>query len=149
MGETQRMKRFLSILLITFTGFACEPIGPLAGSKLSGQESEMPSSWNDLSAVEIVQLETHDHYAVNLWGVGLDSIYYVASSRGPDSGWAKRIRIDNNVRLRINDSIYQLKATVITDADELDIVAAEFGKKYDLDTTSDFPDAVVYRLDPR
>lgn len=128
---------------------ACEPVGPLPGRALSGEEAKPPESWQALNDVEVVQLETVGPYSVNIWGVALDDDYYVASADGLKTRWAQQIAKDDKVRLRIGDKIYPLRAVVVGEAEQ-DRVAAAYARKYDdMDSAEDFPDVVVFRLEPR
>ena len=143
------LNRFFVTLCLGLILAACEPIGPLPGTGLSGQVVATPASWEPTNIVEVIQLETSGPRSVNIWGVGLDTGYYVASSAGEKSTWASRITRDPEVRLRIEDNIYELRAEVVTDAEELARVGAAFQQKYELDAGEDFPEATLYRLDPR
>lgn len=152
MMDIKNKRKFLYpglLALVTVCLSACEPLGPFAGSKIAGEQVAVPESWSELNATEVVQIETQGPYCVNVWGVGLDRDFYVASSRGPNSRWAKRISLNSNVRLRIAGSIYPLDAITVTDVAELSRVAVGFTEKYELDASQDFPEAVVYRLDRR
>lgn len=127
----------------------CEPIGPVPGAKLTGTITSVPEDWRLLNAAEVIQLATFDDYSVNLWGVGTETGYYLASSRGAGSKWAARISKDANVRLRIEGNIYLLRAVEVTESNELESVRKAFKSKYNLDADEDFPEAVVYRMDSR
>ena len=146
---TRKISRLGFAALVIVCLSACEPTGPFAGSRLAGEAVVVPESWRELNSVEVVQLETKGQYCVNLWGIGLDRHFYVASSRGPASKWAKRISLQSEVRLRVGSSLFELNAVVVTDVSELDLIAAGYKEKYDLNATVDFPEAVVYRLDRR
>ena len=145
------MKRYrvAAFILSALLLIGCEPVGPVPGTRLDGQDMPPPGNWLPLNTTEVIQLSTFDNYSVNLWGVATDQGYYVASSRGPESKWASRITRNANVRLRIEGNIYPLSAAEVTDTEELEVVRAAFKRKYDLDADEDFPDAVVYRMDPR
>jgi len=136
-----------TVLLLALS--ACEPMGPLPGTSLAGIVEPAPENWSALDTSETIQLETladNKPYSVNIWGVGLGQFYYVASAKGAESRWAKRIARNNRVRLRIDQSIFELSAVIISDQAERDKVALAFQKKYDIEQSEDFPDAIVYRL---
>jgi hypothetical protein len=129
---------------------ACEPIGPLPGTSLAGNVEPAPENWSALDTSRTIQLETlvdKKPYSVNIWGVGLGQYYYVASAKGAESRWAKRIARNNQVRLRIDQSIFELTAIIVTDQAERDKAALAFQHKYDIEQSEDFPDAIVYRLE--
>jgi hypothetical protein len=81
--------------------------------------------------------------------VGLASGYYVAASEGLKATWASRLAKDPKTRIRINNKLYELRAVIVTDPDELALVARAFQQKYNLDAQEDFPDATLFRLDAR
>ncbi len=139
-----RLPAIVLLLLLA----ACEPVGPIPGTRLSGTTAVPPADWTGLNAVEVVQLEVTGPYVVNVWGVGLRDGYYVVAAEGNDSKWARRIQRDAKVRLRIGDTIYPLVAE-IQPRSSLDVVRDAFRAKYDVDDDSDFPDAIVFRLHAR
>lgn len=128
---------------------ACDPVGPVAGRKLSGEVKTPPADWTEIGKAEVVQLETEGPYSVNVWGVGLGPAFYVASAEGGETAWSKRISRDDKVRLRIGHDVFELQAVRVKDKDELEKVKDAYRKKYDLDAEQDFPEAIVYRLAPR
>lgn len=127
----------------------CEPMGPIPGRSIDGDAATAPDDWSLLDAAEVVQLETTGSYSVNLWGVGMPEGYFVAASRGPSTRWAKRIDRDPAVRLRVGASIYDLRASAVSERAVLERVAEAFKAKYDIEARDDFPDVVIYRLDSR
>ncbi len=142
--------RKLALLLTLTLLAACEPVGLMPGGALSGDVAAPPSDWGPLDEADVVQLETAGPYSVNIWGVVVDNEYYIASARGHESRWARRIdRRSPEVRLRIEDKVYELQAVVVDDETKLLNVADAFNAKYDTDAEADFPDVIVYRLEPR
>ena len=129
---------------------ACEPMGPVAGGKLSGTVTAPPVEWSTIASIENVLLETDpdDPYSVTVWGVALGDNYYVASGEGGKTRWARNITDDRRVILKANGALYELLAERISDPQELADVYAEYLTKYDLDPREDFAkDAWVFRLD--
>lgn len=141
-----RMLTVLSALVL----FGCEPMGPLPGGPLSGEVQPAPDDWSALGGVEIVQLETRpdDPYSINIWGVGLGKHYYIASGGGGESKWVGYIQANPNVRLRIDDSIFELNAVRVTDEAELSRTTKQFYKKYDMESQGDeaAAEAWLFRL---
>lgn len=143
------MRRTLCVILVAALLVACEPMGPLPGRTLSGEVSDPPQDWSGYNDTEVIQLETSGPYSVNIWGVVSGNHYYVASAGGAEARWAQRIERSPDVRLRIEDELFELRAITVTDEDELETVAEAFNDKYDLDAEEDFPEVIVYRLVPR
>ena len=156
-GETDELTviemnkfRLISTIFMLLVLSACEPMGPMPGTKLSGTLESVPDNWQPLDVTETVQLETRvgdRYYSVNIWGIGVGEFYYVASANGIESRWAQRIEKNNQVRLRIDESLFELAAVIVTDQPEREKVAQAFKEKYDVDSSEDFPDVVVYRLE--
>lgn len=142
--------RVTSILVLLIAVTACGPIYVLPGGALSGPVQPAPEDWAFADDVEVVQFEARpsDPYSVNLWGVGLGPYYYVSSSSGAD--WVSMVIEEPLVRLRIDGRIYLLSASSVTDAAELERVAAAYVAKYDVNPEGDFPaNVAVFRLAAR
>lgn len=145
------MTRIL-ILLSALILASCEPMGPLPGGQLSGEVKAIPDNWSAYSEVEILQLETRpdDPYSLNIWGVGLGKDYYVASGGGGESSWVDHIIDNPEVRLRIDNNIFELKAVRVTDEEELALVLKRYKEKYDMEAQGeDAAQAWLFRLDRR
>jgi hypothetical protein len=141
-----------ALLALSLLALACGPLGPLPGGALSGTPSQPPQDWSRAADEDTVQLETRpsDPYSVNVWGVGLETGFYVASGKGEDANWAKHIQADPNVRLQIGDTIYELRAGRVTDEAELESFRKALEAKYDFEVSPEQRDrAWIFRLDPR
>jgi hypothetical protein len=124
----------------------------LPGGELSGTVKPAPSDWKFSNAYEDVQLETRldDPYSVNIWGVAVGKRFMIASGRGLENAWAQHIEADPNVRLRIGEDIYELRA-VRTDhrLDRRRLLAA-MRAKYEFEPDEGEADeAVIFVLEPR
>jgi hypothetical protein len=140
----------LAIPLLLVLG--CGPLVMIPGGSLSGDVQPAPADWSFTDEVETVQLETRpsDPYSVNVWGVGVGDIFYIASGRGVDAAWAEHIEANPNVRLRVGDAIYELDATRTSDPAELDAFLVAAKAKYDFEPEPGQREtAVLYRLTPR
>ncbi len=142
------------VLALSFLALACGPLGPIPGGEISGTLTPAPADWSkDAGAAEeTIQLETRpsDPYSVNLWGLALESGYYVAAGRGGNSEWVEHIQGNPEVRLGVAEKLYELRAERVTDTSELDRFAAALEAKYDFEVTPEQRDeAWIFRLDPR
>ena len=139
----------IPLLLVT----ACGPIGPIPGGRLSGKETAAaPTDWSFSDDGEDVQLETRpsDPYSVNIWGAGIGSHFFVASGKGAEAEWAQHIVADPNVRLRVGDTLYDLRAVRVEDDASRDQFLAAGKRKYDWQPSGDEAEnAWLFRLDPR
>jgi hypothetical protein len=109
------------------------PLVMIPGGKLSGTVQPVPSDWAFSDEFEDVQLETRpsNPYSVNIWGVADGGRFYVASGRGLESTWAKHIEADPDVRLRIGEDLYELRAVRTDDPQDRVRFLAAVKKKYD------------------
>ena len=144
--------KIISIICLCLLLGACEPMGPMPGRILSGDLTSIPDDWAHTADEKTIQLETSpgkSPYSVNLWGVGIGSSFYIVSANGADTKWARRIADNSEVRLRIGQQIYELRAGIVSEQSELDTVKAGFQSKYDMESSDDFPSALIYRLGAR
>jgi hypothetical protein len=149
-----RYAALLSLLLpLSLLALGCGPIGPFPGGSLSGQvATSLPDDWSFSDDVRNVQLETRPSapYSVNVWGVGIGDRFYLASGRGGEARWAQHIADDPKVRLRIGETIYELRAVrVLIDTDG-DRFLEALKRKYEWAPSARERDrAWLFRLDPR
>lgn len=145
------MRRML-VLAMAILLAACQPMGPVPGGALTGTVAPPPADWTAADATEIVQLETRPDspYSVNIWGVGIGPSYYVAAGSG-ETSWTRNIAENPDVRLRVGETVYELRAVKVTDAAELDRIRAAYGRKYEMtdDQREQSASATVFRLVPR
>ncbi len=109
--------------------------GPLlgfAGGALSGPVAIPPADWsftNDRYVVEI-EVRPDDPYSVNLLCVSVGDRLYIASGSGPDATWVRALTQNPALRLRVDDQIYELHATRVTDSAEIDAYLDALEEKY-------------------
>ena len=134
---------------------ACgNPIGPIAGGKLDGQDAAWPDDWQFSDVHENVLLETDptDPYSVTVWGVHAGSHFYVTAADG-DSRWVTNIYTNNEVVLSVSGRLYAASASEVMDEEELARVLDAYIGKYDIspEEGTDFIEqgGVVFRLTAR
>ena len=145
------MKRSTAFAL-ALLALGCGPLGPLPGGRLSGQVASPPGDWSDADRHENVQLETRpsDPYSVNVWGAGIGDRFYLASGQGGEATWVEYIAEDPNVRLRVGDTLYELRAVHVTSEAERERFLEAVKRKYDWEPSSEEREkAWLFRLDPR
>ena len=126
----------------------CGPLVMIPGGRLAGDEKPVPADWSFSDAVETVQLETRpaDPYSVNIWGVGVGPDFYVASGRA-DNAWARYVLEDPRVRLRIEGSVYVLRAERDDSAEGRERFLAAALAKYDFEPDPEqASEAILFRL---
>lgn len=131
---------------------ACsEPFIVFSGGALEGELAAPPADWSVLGGIDTVQLETqpNDPYSVNVWAVGIGADAYLAT--GEDgTEWTEHIDANRNVRLRIEERIFALKAVRVRDPAELQRVSTAYVDKYGLDSDDNWVmTGQVFRLDRR
>jgi hypothetical protein len=143
-----------ALLLVACSG----PLGPIAGGMLKGPNAEIPPSWGLVNGVEHVQLETINNgkpRSVLIWIGLLDDRLYVAtslisgSSDPAERTWVKNVTANPNVRVRIQDDIYQLKAVRVVDPTPLEAARSALMLKYDVAVDDQSSAAWVYELQAR
>ena len=141
----------LSLLLTAPIAGCGRPFLLLPGGALEGETVVVPPSWSFTDAVSTVQLETRpaDPYSVNIWATAVgDSLYvHAGASR---STWVEHIEADPNVRLRVDDSIYELAAARVVAQEEFDRFSDAYEKKYDRRPRNEnAAEVYLFRLRPR
>jgi hypothetical protein len=122
---------FLALMLTASIAGCGEPFVVLPGGALEGSTVAVPDSWSFTDAVKTVQLETlpGDPYSVNIWVIALNESLYVHAGANRAT-WVENMEADPNVRLRVNDSIYELVASQVGDQDEFDRFSDAYEQKY-------------------
>ena len=126
-------KPLLLLVLLSIVSVAgCgRPFVLLPGGALEGTTAAVPESWSFTDGIETVQLETRpaEPYSVNIWATAAGEYVYVHAGANR-SAWVEHIEADPNVRLRVNESIYELSASRVEDQAEFDRFSAAYEKKY-------------------
>lgn len=151
------MRRVVAILATSVALLACGPVGPFPGGRLSGEPASPPERWALPDELMTVQLETRpdDPYSINIWIASLDGRLYVPSSLvfGPEDPrerrWVRNVLDDPRVRLRIEGTLYGLRAVRVSDPDELTAARARLLARYGEDEDEHARAGWIFRLDPR
>ncbi len=122
---------FLALIWIAAISGCGGPFVLLPGGALEGSTVATPDSWSFTDAAKTVQLETlpADPYSVNIWVIGIGENLYVHAGANR-STWVENIEADPNVRLRVNDSIYELVASRVAGQEEFDRFSDAYDQKY-------------------
>ena len=138
--------------LLAVIALACNgPLGLLPGGKLAGESRSTPSDWKGVAKSGTVQLETRPEapYSVNISYRVLDGVLYI-NAGDTETEWVKNIAVNPDVVLRMDDSLYSLRAQRVSDPAEI----ARFGKEWTgesmfLRDPANFDEVWVYRLTSR
>jgi len=110
-----------STFALALLGLACGgPFGLMPGGELSGDVQPAPSDWSFAGDYGTAQLETDpaEPYSVNLAYTILDGIVYL-NAGDTETQWVKNMNSNPAVRLRVEGSVYELRAERVTDAAEI------------------------------
>jgi len=124
-----------------------DPFFTIPGGELSGADRQPPAVWEHVP--DTIQLETRlmDPYSINIWGVGIGSDLYIATS-GDGTAWTEFIADDRNVRVRIEQGLYRLQATLVDEADERSRVVLAYFDKYQVDPDEGWvSEGMIFRLE--
>ncbi len=131
---------------------ACSgPCGLLPGGALVGAEKPVPSSFAFAGDAGTMQLETNptEPYSVNIAYTFVDDVFYI-NAGDTETQWVKHIDANPDVRVRIDGTLYEMRAERVRDADEI----AKFGEAWTnqsvfrRDPTA-FDEVWIYRLTAR
>jgi len=135
--------------LFLFAG--CGPFLLLPGGKLGGTAASAPKDWAFTDEVDTVQLETRpaDPYSVNIWAVGMGPLLYVHAGANRSS-WVENMEANSDVRIRIEDKIYDLSASRVEGTDEFARFSDAYEEKYgSRPRNDDVAEAYLFRLEAR
>lgn len=141
----------MALLFAIFTLSACSKYLPVSGGALEGTVTALPQHWGEVSDVEVIQLETAGEkpYSVNLWVVQVSGDLYVFAGDNR-TAWVENMEYNNEVRLKANDLIYELKATQIKDKATFEKFAQAWEVKYgNRPRNENVDETYLFRLTPR
>lgn len=110
--------------------FRTDPIGPLAGKRLSGEERPFPSDWAFSDAHPYCFFETRQaapHSVTTICFV-VNGKLIVPSLNAPEKNWPHYVMEDPNVRVKVGAFVYPARAGRITDFSQEEVRAAILGK---------------------
>jgi hypothetical protein len=146
-----RAALFFALALLPPLAGCSGPFVLLPGGALEGETTQAPDDWAFTDAVDTVQLETNpaDPYSVNIWVIAMDENLYVHAGANR-SAWVEHIEADPKVRLRVNDSIYELRAARVAEQQEFDRFSDAYERKYDTRPRNEnVAEAYLFRLAAR
>ena len=122
----------LGLAVLTVCTLGCNaPTLVFPGGALEGKVTPAPETWAFTDSIDTIQLETRpaDPYSVNIWIIALDRDLYVHAGANRAT-WVEAMEVDPNVRLGVDDSVYELVAARVTGQDEFDRFSDAYEKKY-------------------
>ena len=141
------MYQVLSLSACLLMLSACDgPLPFMAGGELSGTIAEVPDRWqlNEDSAVAQLETRPEEPYSINFTYVQLDGRLYVYAG-DTRTNWVKHIEQSPLVRVRVQDSIYRVRAVRVMSDEELSAFAAVWAGRDPMQ----FEEVWLYRLEER
>jgi hypothetical protein len=113
------------LLALSVASLGCNgPFLLLPGGALSGEATPVPADWSFAGSAGTAQLETRGDapYSVNIAYTVVGGALYI-NAGDTETQWVKNIAAEPNVRLRIDDALYDTRAGRVSDAAEIDAFA--------------------------
>lgn len=95
-----------------------DPYGPLPGGSLQGEEVTEPvTDWSFVRQYRILTSEVRpsNPYSIHSAYVFHDGVIYLSSGLGARSRWSRFLLEDPNMRLKIGETLYPVRATRVED----------------------------------
>lgn len=135
--------RFLySILLVSASALlvACQPEDRRPGQWLSGEPKAYPEDWTFAHAHPEIALEVSTPYliphSITIWCATLDGNLYVAAGRPETKTWPGWVDADPDVRIRVEDGVYEARLEPLEDEALIQQVMALQAEKYGFEMPS-------------
>lgn len=125
-----------------------DPYGTIPGKRLQGEEVTEPvEDWSFANQYRRVNVEVRpsDPYSVNAGYFVDDGALYISSAK---SRWARFLLEDPNIRVRVGENLYRVRATRMEGAD-LEIAQAAYSTKYPNRTPEQVAERWFFRLESR
>ena len=129
-----------SILLAAFASMfltACEPRDVYPGLWLSGEEvTENVDDWRFTDQIEEIFIETHPWYGLphstTIWCVAFQGSLFVGSYGEEKKNWEINLLEQPQARLKINNELYDVVVTEVSDKMLVAALDQAYNGKYDM-----------------
>ena len=129
-----------------------EPYGIIPGKQLQGEEVAGPiDDWSFTLQHRRVTNEVRpsDPYSVNTSSLLVDGGLYIPCGKGEESHWAQYLLQDPNMRIKVGEKIYKVRATPVEDPEQLQKVREAYVAKYPSRTLESIAGFWFFQLDSR
>ena len=127
-----RTRSLLALAAVAFLASACSgPFFLFSGGELEGEVAPVPADWSFTDEISTIQIETNpsDPYSVNIWVLALDDVLYLHAGANRAT-WVEHLEADPRLRVRVEDSLYELTSARVTDEGEFMRFAEKYETKY-------------------
>ncbi len=145
-----RIVAFMACAMAIALTVACsiDPSDERPGLGLSGEvHQQAVEDWSFTSDANEIFIETVTSYwiphSVTAWCVMVGSELYVSADYADKKRWVANVARDPNVRLKINDKIYEQKLVPVTDAATIAGIDSGFLRKYEYEEEEVDDDMIV------
>ena len=110
-----------------------DPYRIIPGKQVTGEEGPGPiQDWSfTLEHRGVVnEVRPANPYSVNTSSLLVEDVLYIPSGSGEHSRWAQFLVEDPNMRLKVGNKIYKVRAIRVEEPSRLDRVREAYGKKY-------------------
>lgn len=137
-----------SALLFVGLALACrEPFSVVPGGKLEGEVRAAALALPDGFGTAQLETRPQDPYSVNITYTVVGGRVYV-NAGDSETTWATNLKTDPRARLRVDGALYELRATRVTDRDEIArFAAAWLGQSSTREDPTTLDEVWLYRLD--
>src|SRR5262245_58275531 len=145
----------VAALMIAALLSACSPNERRPGMVLSGEPAAYPSDWAFTDAAKEIAIQVHTPYllphAVTIWCAEVNGQLYIGASAPETKRWPKWADEKPDVKLGIENHIYDVHLTQLTDAAEIAVVQQAYKTKYQLPDTPppNAPSVKYWHVTPR
>ncbi|MBB84827.1 MAG: hypothetical protein CL931_13550 [Deltaproteobacteria bacterium] len=127
-----RIRTILALSVIALSMSACSrPFVFFPGGQLAGEVAPPPADWSFTDEISTIQIETNpaDPYSVNIWVLELEGALYLHAGANR-AAWVEHLEADPRLRIKVDETIYELVSARVTDADEFARFAEKYEEKY-------------------
>jgi hypothetical protein len=134
----QRIVAFTVCAIAIALTVACsiEPSDERPGLGLSGEvHPHVVEDWSFTEDADEIFIETVTSYwiphSVTVWCVTVGDELYIAADDADQKSWVANVARDPNVRLKIEDKVYEQKLVPVIDATTITAIDSGFVRKYE------------------
>ena len=126
------MSRIRTLLALSatllFTSACSGPFLLFSGGELEGDVAPAPADWSFTDDISTIQIETNpaEPYSVNIWVLELEGALYLHAGANRAT-WVEHLEADPRLRIKVEDEIYEMTSSRVTDA----ALFARFADKYE------------------
>ena len=153
MLQTLTWRSAFLIALFSITCLAFGPCGRVPGTRLSGEEITQPvTDWSFADQLPGCQIEVRpsEPYSINAACFTYAGRLFVGCMRCSGKRWPTYVAADPNVRVKLGDRLYPLRANRVTDMTTIQAAWDERSRKHTTGAATAVPaDYWLFGLDPR